>query len=45
MYEGRQLFGQVMSPHHSDHMSQRSQVSGIAPKVCSVLEVDWLTGG
>ena len=24
------LFGQVMSPHHSDQMSQRSQVSRIA---------------
>ena len=22
-------FGQVMSPHHSDQMSQRSQVSGV----------------
>ena len=24
------FFGQVMSPHHSDQMSQRSQVSGVA---------------
>ena len=24
------FFGRVMSPHHSDQMSQRSQVSGIA---------------
>ena len=28
--------GQVMSPHHSDQMSQRSQVSRIAPWRCSL---------
>ena len=25
------LFGQVLSPHHSDQLSQRSQVCWIAP--------------
>ena len=30
------FFGQVMSPHHSDQMSQRSQVSGIALWRCSL---------
>ena len=30
------LVGQVMSPHHSDHMSQRSQVSKIALWRCSL---------
>ena len=39
-YVDRQLFGQVMSPHHSDHMSQRSQVSRIALLGCSLMEVD-----
>ena len=29
MWVGR-FFGQVMSPHHSDQMSQRSQVSRVA---------------
>ena len=28
--------GQVMTPHHSDQMSQRSQVSGIALLRCSL---------
>ena len=28
--------GQVMSPHHSDHISQRSQVSDIALLLCSL---------
>ena len=30
---------QVTSPHHSDQMSQRSQVSRIAPFGCSLMEV------
>ena len=30
------FFGQVMSPHHSDQMSQRSQVSKIAHWRCSL---------
>ena len=30
------FFGQVMSPHPSDQMSQRSQVSGIALFMCSL---------
>ena len=30
---------QVMSPHHSDQMSQRPQVSRIAPLGCSLMEV------
>ena len=34
------FFGQVMSPHHSDQMSQRSQVSRIAPLGRSLMEVD-----
>ena len=33
------FFGQVMSSHHSDQMSQRSQVSRIAPFGCSLMEV------
>ena len=33
------FFGQVMSSHHSDQMSQRSQVSKIAPLGCSLMEV------
>ena len=33
------FFGQVMSSHHSDQMSQRSQVSRIAPLGCSLMEV------
>ena len=33
------FFGQVMSSHHSDQMSQRSQVSTIAPFGCSLMEV------
>ena len=35
MWVGR-FFGQVMSPHHSDQMSQRSQVSRIAHLRCSL---------
>ena len=30
------FFGQVMSPHHTDQMSQRSQVSGVAFWRCSL---------
>merc|ERR1711956_129384 len=30
------FFGQVMSPHHSDQMSQRSQVSRVALWRCSL---------
>ena len=30
------FLGQIMSSHHSDHLSQRSQVSGIAPFRCSL---------
>ena len=30
---GTSFFGSVMSPHHSDQMSQRSYVSEIAPKL------------
>ena len=30
------FFGQVMSHHHSDHMSQWSEVSEIAPWMCSL---------
>ena len=30
------FFGQIMSHHHSDHMSQWSQVSEIAPWMCSL---------
>ena len=30
------FFGQVMSPHHSDHISQRSQVFDIALSMCSL---------
>ena len=33
------FFGHVMSSHHSDQMSQRSQVSRIAPLRCSLMEV------
>ena len=33
------FFGQVMSSHHSDQMSQRSQVSRIPPSGCSLMEV------
>ena len=33
------FFGQVMSSHHSDQMSQKSQVSRIAPLGCSLMEV------
>ena len=33
------FLGQVMSSHHSDQMSQRSQVSWIAPLGCSLMEV------
>ena len=33
------FFGQIMSPHHSDQLSQRSQVSRIAPFECSLMEV------
>ena len=32
-------FGQVMSLHHSDQMSQNSEVSRIAPLGCSPREV------
>ena len=39
-YVGRKVFfGQVMSSHHSDQMSQRSQVSRITPLGCSLMEV------
>ena len=38
------FFGQVMSSHHSDQMSQRSQVSRIAPLGCSLIEVHRLVG-
>ena len=38
-YVGRKIFfGQVMSPHHSDQMSQRSQVFWIAAKDRSLME-------
>ena len=30
MEVGWSFFGQVMSPHHSDKMYQKSQVSGVA---------------
>ena len=46
-YEGRYFFvivGQVMSPHHSDQISERSQVSRITPKGCSLREVDRKVG-
>ena len=33
------FFGHVMSSHHSDQMSQRSQVPRIAPLGCSLMEV------
>ena len=33
------FFGPVMSLHHSNQMSQRSQVSRIAPLECSLMEV------
>ena len=33
------VFGQAISPHHSDHMSKRSQVPRIAPLGCSLMEV------
>ena len=33
------FLGQVMSSHHSDQMSQRSQVPRIAPLGCSLMEV------
>ena len=37
---GREVFlGQVVSSHHSDEMSQRSQVFRIAPLGCSLMEV------
>ena len=32
-------FGRVMSFHHSDQMSQNSEVSRIAPLGCSLREV------
>ena len=44
------MFDQVMSPHLSDQMSQRSQVSSIAPSVLSSVLSDlpewsfWLSG-
>ena len=42
---GRQVFlGQVMSSHYSDPMSQRSQVSRIAPLGCSLMEVHMQVG-
>ena len=43
---GRQMrpFGQVMSPHHSDLMSERSQVPRIAPLGSSLMEVHRLVG-
>ena len=31
------FFGHVISSHHSDQMSQRSQVSRIAPLGCSLM--------
>ena len=33
------IFGQVKAPHHCDQLSQRSQVSRIAPSECSLREV------
>ena len=36
LYFSLSFFGQVMSPHHSDQMSQRSQVSRIALWWCSL---------
>ena len=33
------FFGQVMSPHQSDQMSERSQVPRIAPLGYSLIEV------
>ena len=37
------VFGQVMSPHHSDQMSQESQVSLVSLQYCedSVIELFW----
>ena len=50
------FFGQAIFPHHSDQVSQRSQVSQIAPEGCSAAAVRefesvtdqpnyWITGG
>ena len=36
MKVGKSFFGQVMSPHHSDQMSQKSQVSRIASSAKSL---------
>ena len=45
-YVGKKVFfGQVMSSHHSDQMSQRSQVSRITPLGCSLMEVHRKVGG
>ena len=38
-----QNLGQVMFPHHSDQMSQRSQVSRIALCMAKVKVTDWVT--
>ena len=36
--------GLVMSPHHSDQITQRSQVSRIIPQGCSLREVSGWVG-
>ena len=33
------MFGRIMSSHHSDQMSKRSQVHRNAPLGCSLIEV------
>ena len=38
------FIGQVMSSYHTDEMSQRSQVSRIAPLRCSLMEVHRYVG-
>ena len=45
MWVGRYFFVQVMSPHYSDQMSQRSQVSRIGLKDLLTSVTDLSGGG